>query len=196
MFINFAKQARNKQTAQQLYGSIVAQARQPYFYRDLNVPDTATCRFEMIVLHMFVLLKSLNEKVSKNQDFSQILIETFFSDMDSSLREMGVGDLTVPKKMRKLANAFYARLDVYSKAVEMTDLKELVKALDINFLENTDSPESNIVKIKGHDLAVYVMTLCTHISKYSVEELQKSMFDFPDIAGPEFIKTALASSQE
>lgn len=98
-----------------LYNAIVAAARQPHFYADLGVPDTLDGRFDLIVLHMFLVLDRLK---AEPLSIKQYIIDYFFLDMDRSLREMGVGDVSVGKKVRKMAEAFYGRLLTYDEAIE------------------------------------------------------------------------------
>jgi cytochrome b pre-mRNA-processing protein 3 len=107
---------RKPTPAETLYGQIVAAARQPKFYADWAVPDTVDGRFDMIALHMFATLNRLKDE--PGNALSQALVDVFFGDMDSSLREMGVGDLTVGKKVRKIAESFYGRMDAYRQALD------------------------------------------------------------------------------
>jgi cytochrome b pre-mRNA-processing protein 3 len=102
-------------TAQVLYGAIVASARQPIFFAEWGVPDTVDGRFDMIVLHMFLLLQRLK---TDTPAMCQNLTDHFFTDMDRSLREMGVGDLSVGKKVRKMAEAYHGRLNAYAAGAE------------------------------------------------------------------------------
>jgi cytochrome b pre-mRNA-processing protein 3 len=96
------------------YEAIVAAARHPVFYADWGVPDTLDGRFDMISLHAFLVLDRLK---GTEQAFRQGLVDEFFADMDRSLREMGVGDLSVGKKVRKMAEVFYGRLAAYDQAL-------------------------------------------------------------------------------
>lgn len=106
---------RKRETAaQRLYGAIVAAGRRPVPYAEWGVPDTVTGRFDMIALHLFLVLDRLK---GGHGDFRQNLVDTFFDDMDRSLREMGVGDVSVGKKVRKMAESFYGRIDAYEKAL-------------------------------------------------------------------------------
>ena len=84
------------------------------FYADWGVPDTLDGRFDMISLHTFLVLDRLK---GVEQDFRQALVDELFADMDRSLREMGVGDLSVGKKVRKMAEVFYGRVAAYDKAL-------------------------------------------------------------------------------
>lgn len=104
-----------EQPAELLYRAIVTAARQPRFYAEWGVPDTVDGRFDMIVIHLFLVLERLRGS-PEAADVAQDLTDTFFADMDRSLREMGVGDLSVGKKVRKMAEACYGRLEAYRKA--------------------------------------------------------------------------------
>jgi len=96
------------------YEAIVAAARHPVFYADWGVPDTLDGRFDMISLHAFLVLDRLK---GVEPAFRQELVDELFRDMDRSLREMGVGDLSVGKKVRKMAEVFYGRVAAYDQAL-------------------------------------------------------------------------------
>jgi len=100
-----------------LYGAIVAQARSVAFYADYGVPDTVDGRFDLIVLHLVLLLRRLGPDSNAGRGLGQKLFDTFCRDLDDNLREMGVGDLAVPKKMRQFAEAFYGRQAAYLAAL-------------------------------------------------------------------------------
>jgi len=92
------------------YEAIVAAARHPAFYAQWSVPDTLDGRFDMIALHTYLVLDRLKGSAAA---FRQALVDEFFRDMDRSLRELGVGDLSVGKKVRKMAEVFYGRVAAY-----------------------------------------------------------------------------------
>ena len=102
-------------TIDAIYGMIVTQAREPLFYRDLGVPDTVNGRFDLLVLHLWMVLRRL--KSVEGGRPSQALFDRFCDDMDDNLREMGVGDLTVPKQMQAFGEAFYGRIAAYDMAL-------------------------------------------------------------------------------
>lgn len=110
---------RKPKPADSLYAAIVASARHPRFYAELGVANTVDGRFDMITLHMFVVLNRLKENADGN--LAQNLVDTFFQDMDHSLREMGVSDVAVGKKVRKIAESFYGRINAYRAALEGDD---------------------------------------------------------------------------
>ena len=104
--------------AAQLYQTIVAQARQPEFYRGLGVPDTLDGRFEMIALHAFVVLRQLRNDGPDAARTAQALFDRMFYDFDRSFREMGAGDLGVGRRVKMLAKQFYGRLAAYGAGLE------------------------------------------------------------------------------
>src|SRR3982750_189726 len=103
-------------TIEAIYGMIVTQAREPLFYRELGVPDRVNGRFDLLVLHLWMVLRRL-QSVEGGSALSQPLFDRFCADMDANLREMGVGDLTVPKRMQAFGEAFYGRSAAYDVAL-------------------------------------------------------------------------------
>ena len=89
-----------RRKAGEIYGAIVTQARQPGFYAKLGIPDTPVGRYEMVVLHLFLVLERLRGEGLGTEALQRPLIETFVADMDNSLRELGTGDVVVGKKVR------------------------------------------------------------------------------------------------
>ena len=103
-------------TIETIYGMIVTQAREPLFYQDLGVPDTVNGRFDLLLMHLWLVLRRL-KSVEAGSALSQQLFDHFCNDMDDNLREMGVGDLTVPKRMQAFGEAFYGRAAAYDLAI-------------------------------------------------------------------------------
>lgn len=101
-----------------VYALLVAQARQPVFYQDLDVPDTLDGRFDLVALHVFLVAHRLKAAGAEAEAFSKALIEVFVDDMDRSLREMGVGDLSVGRKVKQMMAGFYGRARAYEEALE------------------------------------------------------------------------------
>jgi cytochrome b pre-mRNA-processing protein 3 len=102
-----------------VYEAIVAAARHSRLYEEYEVPDTVDGRFEMIVLHAILTLRAISGAEGEGfARFRQDLVDELFRDMDRSLREMGTGDLSVGKKVRKMAEVFYGRLKAYGEALE------------------------------------------------------------------------------
>ncbi len=106
-----------RQTGAILYESVTRQARQPVFYADLGAPDTVEGRFELYSLHVILLVCRLKDEGSEAAEVSQALFDAYLRSLDDALRDMGVGDLSVGKKMRKLGQAFYGRAKAYDAAL-------------------------------------------------------------------------------
>ncbi len=128
---------------QRLYESVVAQARIPDFYRRWGVPDTLDGRFEMIALHLFLVLHRLKGGDAESAAMAQELHDLFFSDMDQSLREMGAGDLGVGKRVKRMATGFYGRVAAYDEGLGAED-DRLEAALRRN-LYGTAMPEALVI---------------------------------------------------
>ena len=119
--------------ASAIYEQIVAQARQPAFYAEHGVPDTPTGRFEMIVAHAALVFRRLRGDEAQSR-VAQAVFDLFFADMDRSLRELGVGDLSVPKKIKGMGQVFYGRALAYAEALDAQDAGALGAALAGNLL--------------------------------------------------------------
>jgi cytochrome b pre-mRNA-processing protein 3 len=128
----FRRSAQGR-TIASFYGAIVAQARLPAFYAQFGVPDTVQGRFDLIVLHMVLLLRRL-AKTTAGPSLGQRLFDHFCGDLDDNLREMGIGDLAVPKHMRRFGEAFYGRQAAYLAALDTADERDFENALARNIL--------------------------------------------------------------
>ena len=109
-----------KDEALRLYTQIVKQARIPEFYNTLGVPDSPTGRFDMVALHSFLVIRRLRDETVAS-DLVQALSDTMFTDMDSNLREMGVGDLSVGKSVKALASHYFGLTLAYESGLEGND---------------------------------------------------------------------------
>jgi cytochrome b pre-mRNA-processing protein 3 len=130
--------------ARALYERVVAQARQPGFYRDCGVPDTVDGRFESIALHAFLVLHRLKADPGATEDLGQALFDVMFQDMDQSLRELGAGDLGVGPRVKRMAQGLYGRIAAYEAGLS-GPAAELEAALRRN-LFGTVTPEPEQVR--------------------------------------------------
>jgi cytochrome b pre-mRNA-processing protein 3 len=135
-------------TIDALYGGIVAQARLPVFYAGFGVPDTVDGRFDLVVLHLVLVLGRLRLAAGQTgsdrraRELGQGLFDTFCRDMDNNLREMGVGDLSVPKQMKRLGEAFYGRQQAYDAALANNDEVGLTAAIARNVFSGEAGPQA------------------------------------------------------
>ncbi|WP_209008208.1 ubiquinol-cytochrome C chaperone family protein [Roseibium polysiphoniae] len=166
---------RKKHDAElKVYSQIVAQARQMPFYERMAVPDTVDGRFDMIVVHAVLLFGRLRCESKDISDFAQRVFDVFFNDMDASLREMGVSDVRVPKKIKALGEAFYGRADAYMPALEEGDVDGLAEALTRNIYPDTDSKGSEKA------LARYLIAAAADLKSQTPEAIISGGLTFPD----------------
>jgi cytochrome b pre-mRNA-processing protein 3 len=143
MFLLKKRPNERRGTIERLYGAIVAQARNPVLYTQMKAPDTVEGRFDLVVLHLFLVNERLASLGEEGRALAQELLDFFFEDMDASLREIGIGDLSVPKKMRSLAEAYLGRTGAYQAALTAADEAALAAALSKNiYSSDTVSPEA------------------------------------------------------
>lgn len=117
MIFNLFRKTVAPEAVEDAYRSIVAQSRQPKFYAEWGVEDTVTGRFDMVSLHLALYLYRLkNEQGAK--EFTQALVDLFFKDMDHSIRELGVTDLGVPGRVKKMGNVFYGLVAALDPAID------------------------------------------------------------------------------
>lgn len=137
---------------QKLYAGVVAQARTPALYESYGVPDTVEGRFELYTVHVFLLLDRLRRQGSRAAETSQALFDTYLSALDDALREMGVGDLSVGKKMRKLGEAFYGRVKSYEAAFAALPQADHLHAL-LSRTVYAEGGAENVAKLGEYVLA-------------------------------------------
>ena len=128
MLERFRTRQRNRQIVDDLYAGIVAAARREVLYTALGLPDTVMGRFEALSIHVFLFLARCRDDLAL-KPLAQDLVDRFMSDVEDSIREIGIGDVTVPKRMRKLAGMFYERVDAYDAPLRAGDVEGLTAAL-------------------------------------------------------------------
>jgi cytochrome b pre-mRNA-processing protein 3 len=162
-------------TIEAIYGMIVTQAREPLFYRDLGVPDTVNGRFDLLVLHLWMVLRRLTP-IEGGTGLSQMLFDRFCDDLDGNLREMGVGDLTVPKRMQAFGEAFYGRTAAYDLALSAGS-EALAQALCKNILNGSELD-------KARRLAIHAEAVIAALASLDEATLLSASWNFPAPAQP------------
>jgi cytochrome b pre-mRNA-processing protein 3 len=173
IFHLFRRTPRNDSIAS-LYGTIVAQARAPAFYQNCGVPDTVNGRLEMIILHVVLLLGRLEGEPEPLRRLGQHVFDAFCRDMDASLREMGVGDLAVPRQMRGIGGAFYDRQAAYRAALAAADDRSLAAALARNVFRDRSEPDG------ARRLAAYVRLAARALAAQDADAFRRAQVAFPD----------------
>lgn len=149
----FGKKNGNRRIVEKQYATLTAAARHPYLYEVLDVPDTVMGRFEMLSAVLILYFRRTRSSGSSGQEIAQEIVDAFFEDVDHSIRELGVGDVGVPKRMKKFAGMFYGRLEAYASALDFGDREGLAAALRRNIY-----PEGGDAVPSMDGLASYLFT--------------------------------------
>ena len=165
--LNLFGRGRAERSGYELYGQAVAAARHPFFYSDLGVPDTLDGRFDMVGLHAFLLLRRLGREGAAGASLGQALFDAMFSDMDLNLREMGVGDLSVGKKVRVMWEAFHGRAAVYGDAMALGP-EALAEALERNLWPGEEQ------RLAASNLARLAYAQDAHLARLSLAQITAS----------------------
>lgn len=176
MILSLFRKDPARAAARALYETAVEQARSPVFYEDFEIPDTVEGRFEQVTLHVFLVLKRLQGEGPAASHLGQKLFDVMFQNMDDSLRELGVGDLSVGKKVRKLAEDFYGRAGAYGDALAPgADEKALCGALSRNIYCQAFAAQAS-------RLAAYMRAADDALSAISLNRVLAGDVEFPDPA--------------
>ena len=146
------RRRRHERAGFTLYAAAVAAARRPYFYTALGVPDTLDGRFDLIGLHAALLIRRLRLLPEPGPTLAQAVFDAMFSDMDIALREMGVGDMSVGKKVKTMWEAFHGRAAAYEAALGTGDADALTGALARNVWRGA-APDGVADRLAAHILA-------------------------------------------
>jgi cytochrome b pre-mRNA-processing protein 3 len=169
------RRSRQSVNIDALYGMIVAQARSPAFYIGYGVADTVAGRLDMIVLHLVLVLRQLSKAGGALPPIGQQLFDRFCRDIDDNFREMGVGDLTVPKEMHRVAEAFYGRAQAYESALAADDGEATLEAaVARNVFGVTEPP------LGARRLAAYMREASRRLDQQGPAALARAELHFPD----------------
>lgn len=135
-------------TAHALYAETIHAARRPAIFTEMGVPDTPEGRFEILALMAFLVLRRLKTEHAA-RDVSQAYFDIMFEDIDSNLRELGVGDISVGKKVKKLAQSFYGRIKAYEDALA-GDEAALEAALRKHPYRNMEPMDAHVTRLAKH----------------------------------------------
>jgi cytochrome b pre-mRNA-processing protein 3 len=177
MFPIFRRKTCSPDTISALYGMIVAQARLPCFYRDYAVADTVNGRFDLIVLHLALLLDRLALDPALKA-LGQGIFDGFCQDMDHNLREMGIGDMKVPKEMQRMGGAFYGRAQAYQAALAAPGDQALVDAVVRNIYGGSQQP----MPAAAPRLAAYMRLAVRDLAAQDTASLAAGKLHLPDPA--------------
>ena len=166
MIARLFRQDPDERAVAHLYVRLMDRSREPGFYLNCGVPDTLDGRFDMLVLHAFMVLDRLAGEGEREDALVQALIDRLFADMDVTLREMGVGDLSVGKKVKRMAEAFYGRSRAYREGLASPDAGALEEALRRNLYRTEAGTPEQVAA-----MADYIRRECAQLAERPVDEL-------------------------
>ena len=169
----FKKKNHNRAIVDRQYAALTSLARVPFFYTDLDVPDTVMGRYEMLSVVMILYFRRTAKSEVSGQEIAQEIVDAFFQDIDHSIRELGIGDQGVPKRMKKLAGMFYGRLETYAAALEEKDREALAAALRRNIYPEQETAADMC------GLADWMLTAETALAAVSEDEISRGAAVLP-----------------
>jgi cytochrome b pre-mRNA-processing protein 3 len=173
---NWRARRANRILIEQLHGKIVTAARHPILYSSFGAPDTLEGRFEMVTLHAGLLMRRLTTAPGLGAELAQELADCVFRHFDDGLRELGVGDTSVPKRMKKLAEAFYGRNKAYAAGLAEASDALLTQALVRNVYGVPEIAEAPCAAA----LTRYVREVATALDGQRVEDFARGEAFFPE----------------
>jgi cytochrome b pre-mRNA-processing protein 3 len=174
---------RHERTGFQLYTEAVRAAREPYFYAELGVPDTLDGRFDLVGLYACLVIRRLRDVPPKGPRVAQAVFDAMFSDMDINLREMGVSDMAIAKKVRAMWEAFHGRAIAYEAPLAAHDPVALADALARNIWRGEPAPGALAI-------AHIVLAQMRALEQVPPADMLAGRISF---AGPEALDPALAA---
>lgn len=165
--------------ARKLHAALATQARHVAFYASYGVPDTLDGRFDCLALHAFLVLDRLKAETSEDAvALAQHLVDTFVEDMDRGVRELGVGDMGVARRVKQMAQALYGRAAVYSAALNDADPAVLDEALKRNLFGTIETPAPTGIAA----VARYMRAARASLAQTEFARLMDGAPGFPDPA--------------
>lgn len=170
----FKKPDPNPGIAATIYPVLVAQARNAAFYLKRAVPDTVDGRFDLVVMHAMLIMRRLRTEGEPGMGVAQAVLDLLFADMDRSLREMGVGDMSIGKHVKKMAKAFYGRAQSYEKGMDAGTDAPLAEALQTNLYRAKPAGTGEVA-----GMVEYVLAADAVLKRTSFEDIRAGRIDWP-----------------
>ena len=171
---NLTRRGSHERAGFKLYTAVVGAARNPLLFSEMGIPDTLDGRFDVVCLHAVLLLRRLRALPAPGPALAQSVFDAMFSDMDVNLREMGMGDLSVGKRVRAMWEALHGRAAAYETAIEAADEAALADALGRNVWRG-DAPQGS-----ARRLAAAALAQDRHLATQPLAALARGEVDFLD----------------
>jgi cytochrome b pre-mRNA-processing protein 3 len=172
----FAAGGASREAVDRCYARVVEQSRRPGFYLRAEVPDTLDGRFEMLALHAFLVVHRLKGEGEEARLFSRDFFEGMITEMDRTVREMGVADMGVAARVKRMARGFNGRIHAYDRGLAAEGGEALLAALDNNLYGTVPDPAPTALET----MAGYVRAAAAHLAARPTAELLAGEVTFPD----------------
>ncbi|MBC7800629.1 MAG: ubiquinol-cytochrome C chaperone [Gemmatimonadaceae bacterium] len=171
-FLGLFGRKRHVRAGYELYTAAVTAAREPYYFETLGVPDTIDGRFDMVGLYVFLIVHRLHAESKAGADLAQAVFDAMFSDMDFNLRELGVGDMTVGKKVRAMWEAFNGRATAYAAPLGAADRDALAEVVAKNVWRGQPTGQA------AHAIASMMVDQTAHLARQPLTDLMSGTVNF------------------
>ena len=175
IFARWRARRASRAVIEQILGEIVAAARRPALYDALQAPDRIDGRFELLTLHAGLVLRRLKALGGLADAIAQELVNSVFLHFDDTLREMGLSDIAVSKRLKAMGGAFYGRNGAYAAALDEGSVARLAAALARNVYGEADVEAAP----RAGALASYIASLDAALAAIPMEEFATGRFRFP-----------------
>lgn len=173
MFKWLDNRRQRQDVAAKLYNDLVSHARSPAFYLSFGVPDSELGRFEMICLHSYLLFRRLGRTDIPGKDLAQSVHDLMFADLDRTLREQGIGDMGIGKRVKKLARNLYGRIDAYETGFA-GGTGELADALKRNLYASAEPTDDQVTA-----MIAYIKDTIDSLDGQPTSEIMAGRVAFP-----------------
>ena len=174
MFGSLFSRKSTSAAARDLYIAVVVRMREPVFYETFSVPDTLPGRFDLLMVHVFLLLHRLKTEGEAAKGLAQEIFDIMISDLDQNLREMGIGDEGVRHRIKDMSEGYHGRVVAYEQALSAQDgEKALCAALHRNLYARLTVPDAHIAEI-----ARYFLATRDHLANQPFAKLRRGDISF------------------
>ncbi len=175
----FSRSGKPSNVPDQIYGTVVARAHDPLFFTEFELPDTVMGRFEVLAMHVYMFSRRMKrEGGSVAISLSQEVFDLFVADVERALRELGIGDTSVPKRKKSMVRSFYGQIEDFDSPLDDKDTELLVERINQRFHEGQNQSGSQL-------LADYVCKLDLELSAIDMKIIKAGKLDWRPMSSQE-----------
>ncbi len=177
MFSLFSKSPHNGAIPDALYGTVMARSRNPVFFARYGIEDTVMGRFDILSLHVYLFARRMKQEGGEVAlALGQDIFDRFVSDVDRALRELGIGDTSVPKKKKRMIRSFYGQIEDFDGPLDAGNMEELtIRALKRFYGIKGQSDA-------GREISAYMLEIGKRLGEIDFTTITKGEFSWPETA--------------